>query len=374
MCARRFLFAIFILTLLVVAAAFAIFQFGGSVLMRSATPTGHYVAPPPSSGPDYADSANWIARPDLPAPDNPSLWRPADWPPPSAEPRRASVFYVHPTTYLQRDRWNAPIEGTTDSAFRARLFVQSQASAFADSADVWAPKYRQAAFGAFLLESDDARGALNLAYSDVSAAFDRFLAEIPDDRPIILAGHSQGALHLMRLLEERIAGTPLQRRIVAAYVVGWPVSTTADLPALGLPACRSAGESGCLLSWMSFSEPANPDLILGNWTGSKGLAGGERRRADMLCVNPLTGTAGGEAVPGANPGTLVPSADMQSGNLIAGQVGATCENGLLMIDGEIPVLGPYVLPGNNYHVYDYALFWAAIRRDADRRLKGFLAR
>jgi hypothetical protein len=27
-----------------------------------------------------------------------------------------------------------------------------------------------------------------------------------------------------------------------------------------------------------------------------------------------------------------------------------------------------VLPGNNYHVYDYALFWGAIRRDAERRL------
>ena len=28
----------------------------------------------------------------------------------------------------------------------------------------------------------------------------------------------------------------------------------------------------------------------------------------------------------------------------------------------------YVLPGNNYHVYDYALFWGAVRRDAERRL------
>jgi hypothetical protein len=31
-------------------------------------------------------------------------------------------------------------------------------------------------------------------------------------------------------------------------------------------------------------------------------------------------------------------------------------------------MGPYVLPGNNYHVYDYALFWGAVRRDAERRL------
>jgi hypothetical protein len=33
-----------------------------------------------------------------------------------------------------------------------------------------------------------------------------------------------------------------------------------------------------------------------------------------------------------------------------------------------PQLGSFVLPGNNYHVYDYALFWGAIRRDAERRL------
>jgi hypothetical protein len=40
---------------------------------------------------------------------------------------------------------------------------------------------------------------------------------------------------------------------------------------------------------------------------------------------------------------------------------------LLLLDGDIPPLGPYVLPGTNYHVYDYALFWDAVRADAVRR-------
>jgi hypothetical protein len=57
-----------------------------------------------------------------------------------------------------------------------------------------------------------------------------------------------------------------------------------------------------------------------------------------------------------------------SATLVAGNVGAHCDRGLLIIDGKIPPLGPYVLPGNNYHVYDYALFWGAIRRDAERRV------
>ena len=42
MCARRFLMVIFVLTLLVVAAAFAIYQWGGNVLLKSATPMGSF--------------------------------------------------------------------------------------------------------------------------------------------------------------------------------------------------------------------------------------------------------------------------------------------------------------------------------------------
>jgi hypothetical protein len=59
---------------------------------------------------------------------------------------------------------------------------------------------------------------------------------------------------------------------------------------------------------------------------------------------------------------------MRSAILKPGIAGAHCDDGLLILDGAIPPLGPFVLPGNNYHVYDYALFWGAIRADAQRRL------
>ena len=369
MCARRFLILIIILTLIVVAGAFAVFQFGQRVLIQSAIPRGNYHAPPPASAPDYAKEASWIARPGIA--DDPSRWRPTQDARPLT-PKPAHVFYIHPTTYLRTDRWNGPLDDR-ESSDRAALFVQSQASAFNDVASIWAPRYRQAAFGAFLLDSKDARGALALAYSDVVRAFGQFLARIPAGEPIILAGHSQGALHLARLLRERVAGKPLRSRIVAAYVVGWPLSVTADLPALGLPACAAADQAACLLSWMSFGDPANPNLVIDSYEGSAGLTGGKRRREDILCVNPLTGTRNGVAPPEANTGTLVPSADLRSGALVPGRVGARCEKGLLLLEGDIPPLGSYVLPGNNYHVYDYALFWSAIRADAARREQAWQA-
>ena len=305
MCARRFLFLMFFLIVLAVAAAFAIFQFGDRALTSIATPKGHFQAPTPSSGPDYASDAAWLAKPSLVT--DPSRWVP-DGVISTRVDSPAATFFIHPTTYLERDRWNAPLDLAPDAAARTNLFVQSQASAFNAVSEVWAPRYRQAAYGAFLLKSEDATRALDLAYRDVLAAFDAFLAAQPRDKPLILAGHSQGALHLSRLLADR--KDALKGRLVAAYVVGWPLSTTADLPLIGRAACTTPDETGCILSWQSFAEPANPSLIMDSWIGTKSSDGTIRRRADMVCVNPLTGTSGGAAPPSANLGTLQPSADL----------------------------------------------------------------
>jgi hypothetical protein len=355
--------AIFVLTLLVVVAAFAIYQWGGNVLLREATPKGHFVAAAAGGGPNYSEDSSWVAQPGMA--NDPSHWLPDGL---TGGPNGgAAVFYIHPTTYLERDRWNAPLLPGGDTEFRTRLFVQSQASAFNAAGEVWAPRYRQAAFGAFLLKNEDAEKALDLAYADITAAFDEFVRQ-SGKRPIILAGHSQGALQLERLLKEKIAGKPIAKRIVAAYVVGWPISTAADEPQLGLPPCGKDDQTGCILSWLTFGDPANPDLVLHAYEHSSGFSGIERRREDLLCVNPISGTQNGTASPEMNPGILVPSSNLLSAKFEPGQVGAHCDNGLLILDGAIPPLGPFVLPGNNYHVYDYALFWGAIRRDAERRL------
>ena len=123
MCARRFLFVIFILTLLFVAGAVAIFQFGNRVLIRNAIPKGHYVAPS-EGGPDYAKESSWLARPGLP--NDPSLWLPDDLMEDGVR-GRAAIFYIHPTTYQERDRWNATLEGNASSAFRDNASVPNVA-------------------------------------------------------------------------------------------------------------------------------------------------------------------------------------------------------------------------------------------------------
>ena len=373
MLARRFLIIVAGLITLVVAGAILYRIFQMDLMKAALVPSAAFSeVPQPGAAPDYRSPESWIARPDLP--DDPARWLPAGYPAERASPEPAAIFFIHPTSFLDRDAWNAPLDHD-DSQQRARLFVRHQASPFNRVAEIWAPKYRQATFGAFLTTKGDAQKALDFAYDDVLAAFDAFVAQSPKDRPIILAAHSQGSLHLTRLLRDRVAGTPLARRIAAAYVIGWPISTTADLDQLGLPACERAGQAGCILSWQSFAEPADPQVVTDAYDASVAPNGQKRAGSPMLCVNPLTGGRSDEAPASANLGTLIPNATLTEGALQPGLVPARCDaGGFLLIGEQPPELPPYVLPGNNYHVFDYALFWANVRADAEARLASFLKR
>lgn len=372
MLARRFLWVVAGVIILVLAGALGYRLFERQLMKAAMVPSAEFrEVPMPALG--YENRALWIARPDIP--NNPALWLPQGYPAPEAtQTPQASVFFIHPTSFLDRSRWNAPVDHA-ESQVRARLFVRHQASVFNGIGEIWAPKYRQATFGAFLTTEADAQKALNFAYGDVVKAFDAFLIQAPKDRPVILAGHSQGSLHLTRLLRERVAGKPLARRIAAAYVVGWPISTTADLELLGLPGCETAGQPGCILSWQTFGEPADPKMVTDVYDASVAPNGKPRAGSPMLCVNPLTGNKGDEAPAAANLGTIIPNAALTAGELKAPGVPARCGvNGFLLIGEDVPDLPPYVLPGKNYHVFDYALFWANIRADAEARLKSFLAK
>lgn len=364
--ARKFLYVVAVLIVLAIAGLFAYRLFGPQIMRAALVPTAAFEPAPARTMSAYAARDAWLARPDIPG--NPAQWLPPGVEAPAAR-GDAAIFYVHPTSYLERARWNAPLDNA-EANDRAALFLRGQASAFNAAGEIWAPRYRQATFGAFLTSQEEAQKALDLAYGDVLAAFDEFLAEIPADRPIILAGHSQGGLHLTRLLKDRVAGKPLARRIVAAYAVGWPISIPADLPALGLPQCERPDQASCILSWQSFGEPADPALVVEAFDATQGYTGAPRRGTPLVCTNPLLG-APGDAPASANLGTLVPSSDLTTAEMVATAVGARCDGRGFLLIGDPPEMGPYVLPGNNYHVYDYSLFWSNIRADALRRLQAF---
>lgn len=367
--ARKFLYLIAILAGLVIAALFALRIWSTELTKFTFVPRTAFETLPPLRPNAYADLALWAAHPQAVSAD-PSRWTPDGA---SRDHGKAAVFFIHPTSYLARAHWNAPVD-ESDSARRADYYIRGMASAFNSQAQVWAPRYRQAAFGAFLTDKPEAQQALDTAYLDVRDAFEVFVASAPKDAPLVLAGHSQGALHLMRLLKERVAGTPLAARVAAAYVIGWPISVEHDLPVMGLAACNAPDQVGCVMSWSSFAEPAEPALVLEAYRARPALDGKVKGSEPVLCTNPLTGRTGGSAPASANLGTLHPTEKLDGGTLVRQAVPARCDaaTGLLMI-GDPPEIGPFVLPGNNYHIYDIPLFWQNLRSDVARRAAAWKA-
>ncbi len=363
--ARKFLYLIAFLVVLYLGGRLALTFYPEQLSRVAFVPSEQFQPQPPLAANVYNDPAMWISRPGFGAKD-PARWVPQGAPANPA-PVNAAVFFVHPTSYLEKGHWNAALDDQLARG-RAEIFVRGQASPFAPAEQLWAPRYRQAALGAFLTDDPQATKALDAAYADVLAAFDAFLTNIDPAVPIVLAGHSQGSYHLIRLLHDRIAGQPIARRVAAAYLIGWPVSMKHDLPAMGLPACTAPDQSGCVISWLSFAEPADPAMMIAAYARRPGLDGQSLMDGAFLCTNPLTGRIGGTAPASANLGTMVPDIQLKNGQLSPGIVGAQCRADSTLSIGSAPDMGPYVLPGNNYHVYDIPLFWANVRADFTRRV------
>lgn len=370
--ARKFLYVIATLVVLVIAALLVYRVWGMQLIRMVMVPREPFTQLQPLPADAYVEAGMWIARPDI-VKNNPALWTPEGVAPSKAAGPKAAIFFIHPTSYITTfgdAHWNARLDDK-DADATARRFVANQASAFNGAGAVWAPRYRQANYGAFLTDKPAGEEALAAAYRDVAQAFATFLKANPTG-PLILAGHSQGSGHLLRLLREQVAGKPVADRLAAVYAVGWPVSVEADLPALGLPACADQHQAHCIVSWQSYAEPADPSAVVESFERKTGYTGKPRKGTHMLCTNPITGAFNGSAPASANKGTLDAREEGKPPKLLKGVVPARCDtSGVLMI-GEPVDMGPFTLPGNNYHVYDYALFWGNVRADAQKRLAAFV--
>lgn len=371
--AKKFLGCIAIIIVLFIGGAILLTAFSREVSQVVFVPSADFEEQEVLEVNAYADTDLWYSHPNKTG-DNPTLFMPNDsddgrtLPAPADQtPADFAVFFIHPTSYVERSQWNAPL-GDEQAEEVARTYLRGMASPFNAASEIWAPRYRQATLGAFLTEKPEGQQAIDAAYQDVAQAYAEFRENVDPETPIVLAGHSQGALHLIRLLKEEVAGSPEAERLVAAYAIGWPISLENDLPVLGVQPCTQPTATGCVISWSSFAEPADPADLFDSYATSIGLDGEPRGESNILCTNPLTGQIGGEAEAGLNTGTLVPNSDLTEGELVSGAVPAKCNDRGLLLIGDPPDMGNYVLPGNNYHVYDIPLFWSNTRTDVAIRV------
>jgi CubicO group peptidase (beta-lactamase class C family)/alpha-beta hydrolase superfamily lysophospholipase len=324
-------------------------------LPSPATGFSALLAPP---APDYTKADAWSRRP---ADSFDGAKR-------ATSKKGAAAFYVHHTTYGGNERWNAAYDDPA-VAPGVDAVVLGQGSTLEACCDLWAPRYRQAsivALGIGMLPYD-------LAYLDVLAAFREFLARNPG-RPIVLMGHSQGALHVQRLVTEVVDRDPaLAKRLVVAYVVGIPVPTALYAKTLTrVKACASAKQTGCIAVWATYS-PTNANIAAWRERARLRFAAMMTEAGDrgLQCTNPLNWRADETAAPAtANLGAKI--IDKASGTMIApvkGGWGARCSDGALLLDGEpSEPFRPYQYDAGNWHLADVALFHANVSANAAERV------
>ena len=355
----------FIITLFALSAGLQACQQIRSALFRYwITPGDDFGAashPPP---PDYGKVEHWAALPDRKDLSDRRLPGQA----PGAD--LADVFYVHPTTYFKSDHWHDPL---AEKEYQEDVFapMRNQASVFNECCRVYAPRYRQATLASYF---DPANGnqARDLAYTDVLRAFDTYMQRYNQGRPIIIAGHSQGTDHGLRLLEDRFAGKPLARKLVVAYLPGRPIpfDKLPDIP--GIPLCRSASQIRCLISWNTMGYSADPRQFfeLTEWPyKGRYQANGQKK---IICTNPVSWRVDEKKT--TKEGHL--GAVFFKGDDISQKsrlTGAVCQDGILRVDKidlELDTLGE----PEGYHIFDINFFYKDIRQNLRQRLEAYNTR
>lgn len=327
--------------------------------------------PPPK--PDYTQSASWAILPSNPGL---GLSTPSNSPATKNAVKDVNVFYIHPTTYKTQSKWNQDIGDAKANKWTNESVIARQATAFNACCEIYAPYYRQASILATkdrLLQGDGGK-AFDLAYSDVLRAFDEFIENHNDGRPIILAGHSQGAEHSYRLLRDRIDGKPLQDKMVAAYVIGLDLAHGAfGREYKSLELCLTPTQTGCVVGWNAVNFEADLDFY-------KSYAG--QRYADKfgtedgrstVCINPLTFDASQPSADKSKSLGAVSGAPGfgPMGKLVPGSVSASCKSGFLVTSYD-SALDLEPLQGGSLHYHDFSLFYQNIKENAAERISAYI--
>lgn len=320
--------------------------------------------------PDYASQTYWASRPEKA--DN------ADRPMPGVQDgqrdAQIDVFFVHPTTYFSDDFWNSPVLDVDAAKGVDDQVLLNQASVFNGTARVFAPRYRQATFGAFTTEVLAERSkALDFAYQDVKAAFEYYLGHDNHGRPFFIGSHSQGSQHAVRLIYDFIVGKPLQNRMIAAYIVGTPVSERVlDSTWKGVPLCDMPTATGCIVNYNTIARGANRTRFFDKsytWLPGRGLT--RNSGAGLLCVNPVSfRTDNVRTPPAAHRGAWRFGTDKTAPD--ANFLAAQCVDGLLEVELENRDYDVLLGRWGDYHLMDYSLFYVDLRNNIDLRATTWL--
>lgn len=305
--------------------------------------------------PDYSDLNSWAAHPykNDPSDSVPLAIRVGYMPDSTVD-----VFFIHPTSYTDKNRplgWNAPLSNIAINQKTDNGTILFQASIFNEVGRVFSPRYRQANLSAYYptnaSDSLNAMAAFEMAYQDIKSAFQYYLSNNNNGRPIIIAAHSQGSTHGKKLIKEFFENGNLKNRLIVAYLVGMPIEENYFS---SIKECVTPYQTGCICSWRTYKEGYEPAFVL-------------RENFKAMVTNPLTWDSSKPlATRDLNKGGIL----LKFNKKIVRVADANIQGNILWSQ-KPHFFGNIFYAAKNYHVADMNLYYMNIRENVAQRKKAF---
>ena len=267
----------------------------------------------------------------------------------------ADVFFLHPTMYTMKLK-GKPLNATIDDPYlNAKTDYSSilyQASVFNQSSRVFAPRFREAHISQFYSKDTTGSGKVfDQAYEDVRTAFEYYLKNHNQGRPIVIAAHSQGSKHALRLLKDYFEDKALYKQLVVAYLLGWQIPKNYFT---SLPMCKDSVQTGCMCGWRTFRKGYLPPYI-------------KREKGNSFVTNPLSWTIDEKPAPKElNLGSIL----FDFNKVYKGIADARIKDNMLWISKpKFP--GGSIYLSKNYHAGDLNLFYMNLRENVRTRIQHF---
>lgn len=301
--------------------------------------------------PDYSNISYWAAHPWK---HDPSDSLPAAFRYQNRNDSSVDVFFLHPTTFTNKKDtgWNALIDDAKLNAKTDYSTILYQASAFNQNSRLFAPRFRQAHYRSFFNNSPASLAAFEMAYQDIKTAFAYYLARFNNQKPIVLAAHSQGTVHAARLLKEFFEGKPLMSKLVCAYLVGMPLPVSYFS---SLKPCQDSLGTGCFVGWRSYKQ---------GYTEPRFVA---KETFKSIVTNPITWKLDSTLAPTRlNTGSILKNFSKLKKGVTKAQV-----HGNVLWVRKPKFFGNFLITTKNYHIADINLFYNNIRQNMAARLKKY---